>query len=40
MRDNVGPHGDLLLEFPYVEPPHQSRVTKALDMTTATQNQT
>jgi hypothetical protein len=28
--DNVGPHGDLLLEFPYVGPPHQSRVTKAL----------
>jgi hypothetical protein len=27
--DNVGPHGDLLLEFPYVGPPHQDRVTKA-----------
>src|SRR5260370_1374645 len=26
-EDNVGPHGDLLLEFPYVGPPHQSRVT-------------
>ena len=25
--DNVGPHGDLLLEFPYVGPPHQNRVT-------------
>jgi hypothetical protein len=25
--DNVGPHSDLLLEFPYVGPPHQSRVT-------------
>jgi hypothetical protein len=25
--DNVGPHGDLLLEFPYVGPPHQSRIT-------------
>src|SRR5882762_4065891 len=38
--DNVGPHGDLLLEFPYVGPPHQSRVTKTPDKTTATQNQT
>src|SRR5712692_4253450 len=27
--DNVGPHGDLLLGFPYVGPPHQDRVTKA-----------
>src|SRR6267154_6376108 len=27
--DNVGPHGDLLLEFPYVGPPHQDSVTKA-----------
>jgi hypothetical protein len=27
--DNVGPHGDLLLEFPYLGPPHQNRVTKA-----------
>jgi hypothetical protein len=25
--DNVGPHRDLLFEFPYVGPPHQSRVT-------------
>jgi hypothetical protein len=25
--DNVGPHTDLLSEFPYVGPPHQSRVT-------------
>jgi hypothetical protein len=24
--DSVGPHGDLLQEFPYVGPPHQSRV--------------
>ena len=24
--DNVGPHGDLLREFPYVGPPHQSRL--------------
>ncbi len=39
-EDKVGPHGDLLLEFPYVGPPHQSRVTKAPDKTTATQNQT
>jgi hypothetical protein len=23
--DNVGPHSDLLLEFPYVGPPHQAR---------------
>jgi len=23
--DSVGPHGDLLREFPYVGPPHQSR---------------
>ncbi len=38
--DNVGPHGDLLLEFPYVGPPHQSRVRKAPHKTTATQNQT
>src|SRR5438552_18210294 len=27
--DSVGPHGDLLREFPYVGPPHQSRVAKA-----------
>jgi hypothetical protein len=26
-EDKVGPHGDLLLEFPYVGPPHQSRMT-------------
>jgi hypothetical protein len=38
--DNVGPHGDLLLKFPYVGSPHQSRVTKAPHKTTATQNQT
>src|SRR5882724_3263942 len=38
--DKVGPHADLLLEFPYVGPPHQSRVTKAPHKTTATQNQT
>jgi len=38
-EDNVGPHADLLLEFPYVGPPHQSRVTKAPHKTTATQNQ-
>jgi hypothetical protein len=38
--DNVGPNGDLLLEFPYVGPPHQSRMTKAPHKTTATQNQT
>ena len=39
-EDKVGPHGDLLLEFPYVGPPHQSRVTKAPHKTTATHNQT
>jgi Domain of unknown function (DUF4331) len=27
--DQVGPHGDLLLEFPYVGPPHQSRNAKS-----------
>jgi Domain of unknown function (DUF4331) len=37
--DNVGPHGDLLLEFPYVGLPHESRVTTAPHKTTATQNQ-
>jgi hypothetical protein len=39
-EDKVGPHGDLLLEFPYVGSPHQSRATKALHETTAMQNQT
>jgi hypothetical protein len=38
-EDTVGPHSDLLLEFPYVGPPHQSRVTKAPHKATATQNQ-
>src|SRR5882762_2682755 len=38
--DNVEPHCDLLLEFPYVGPPHQSRVTKAPHRATAMQNQT
>jgi hypothetical protein len=38
-EDKVGPHGDLLLEFPYVGPPHQSRVTKAPYETIAMQNQ-
>ncbi len=23
-RDNIGPHGDLLSEFPYLGPPHNS----------------
>jgi len=36
--DNVGAHGDLLLDFPYVGPPHQSRAMKAPHKTTATQN--
>jgi len=39
-EDKVGPHGDLLLDFPYVGPPHQNRVTKAPHETTAMQNQT
>jgi|GEM_PF-3116234 len=39
-EDKVGPHGDLLLEFPRVRPPHQSRVTKTPHKTTATQNKT
>jgi hypothetical protein len=38
-EDRVGPHGDLLLDFPYVGPPHQSRVTKAPHKTAAMQNQ-
>jgi hypothetical protein len=38
-EDKVGPHADLLLEFPYVGPPHQSRVTKTPHEMTATQNQ-
>jgi hypothetical protein len=38
-EDKVGPHGDLLAEFPYVGPPHQSRVTKAPNEMTATENQ-
>jgi hypothetical protein len=38
-EDKVGPHGDLLAEFPYVGPPHQSRVTKEPNEMTATQNQ-
>ncbi len=28
--DKVGPHGDLLPEFPYVGPPHQNRVTQSV----------
>ena len=27
-QDNVGPHKDLLAEFPYVGPPHKARATK------------
>jgi hypothetical protein len=38
-EDKVGPHGDLLREFPYVGPPHQSRPMKAHYKTTAMQNQ-
>jgi hypothetical protein len=32
--DSVGPHNDLLREFPYLGPPHKSRVTKAPHGTT------
>ncbi len=39
-EDKVGPHGDLLIDFPYAGPPHQSRVIKAPHETTAMQNQT
>jgi hypothetical protein len=39
-EDKVGPHGDLLPEFPYVGPPHQSRAMNAPDKATATTNQT
>jgi uncharacterized protein DUF4331 len=39
-EDKVGPHGDLLPDFPYVGPPHQTRMTKAPHKTTAMQNQT
>jgi hypothetical protein len=39
-EDNVGPHTDLLFEFPFVGPPHQSRVTIAPYQTPTTQNQT
>jgi hypothetical protein len=38
-EDKVGPHADLLPEFPYAGPPHQSRTMKAPLKTTATQNQ-
>jgi hypothetical protein len=38
-EDKVGAHGDLLLAFPYVGPPHQSRAMKAPHKTAATQNQ-
>src|SRR4029077_14565528 len=39
-EDRVGPHGDLLREFPYLGPPHQSRVSKAAHKTNAMQYQT
>ncbi|PYV76915.1 MAG: hypothetical protein DMG97_03105 [Acidobacteria bacterium] len=39
-EDKVGPHRDLLLDFPYVGPPHQSRATKPFHKTTVMQNQT
>ena len=37
-EDKVGPHGDLLPEFPYVGPPHQSRVTRAPHTTITMRN--
>jgi len=39
-EDKVGAHGDLLRDFPYVGPPHQSRGTKAPHETAAIRNQT
>jgi hypothetical protein len=36
MRDNVGPHTDLLAEFPYVGPPHQVRSPEGGMLPTAT----
>jgi hypothetical protein len=38
-EDKVGPHGDLLIEFPYVGPPHKSRVSRAPHKPAAMQNQ-
>ena len=38
-EDKVGPHSDVLQDFPYVGSPHQSRGTKASQKTTAMQNQ-
>ena len=29
-QDNVGPHTDLLAEFPYVGPPHKARAAKVV----------
>jgi hypothetical protein len=39
IEDKVGSHGDLLTEFPYVGPPHQSRATKAPHQATVMRNQ-
>jgi hypothetical protein len=39
-EDKVGPHRDLLLEFPYVGPPHQGSAMNAPDKATGTKNQT
>ena len=39
-EDKVGPHSDLLLEFPYVGPPRRSRVMQLSNEMTAIQNQT
>jgi hypothetical protein len=38
-EDKVGAHGDVLLAFPYVGPPHQTRAMKAPHETAATQHQ-
>jgi hypothetical protein len=38
--DSVGPHNDLLREFPYVGPPHHSRETKASYGTAEIKHQT
>ena len=39
-EDKVGPHSDLLLEFPYVGPPRRSRVIHVSNEVTEIQNQT
>jgi len=34
--DGIGPHGDLLAEFPYVGPPHESRLTQVPEVALST----